>query len=124
MIGGVYFGSSYPAGSTQGAVTFTLAADVGSFALTGVASSILANRQLTGDPASFVLTGSAFNRGYQLSFDPATFTLTGFASSESVGKFMQARIRYISSLNVRGSYQPEKALTGALKGTKSVKGSQ
>lgn len=58
---------------------FTLACDVGTFALTGINTGLLYGRKLTASVGTFTLTGIdvAFNKGYGMIAGVGTFILTG-----------------------------------------------
>jgi hypothetical protein len=75
-----------------GAGAFSLTADPGSFALTGVAASPLAGRMVDAQPGSFALTGIAATlvRGFNLSVDPGAFALTGVDASFQVERAISA----------------------------------
>lgn len=58
---------------------FSIDAQPGSFALTGVAAGLVAGRVVDAQPGSFTITGFAatLSRGFQLDAQPAAFAVTG-----------------------------------------------
>lgn len=78
-------------------VAYTLTADAGSFALTGVAAGLTVGRKLTAEAGSFALTGVAadlvYDSGagaYALTADAGSFALAGQAASLLVGRKIAA----------------------------------
>ena len=73
---------------------FTLNADTGAFALTGIAAGFSADRQLVAALGTFTLTGIATGlaNGFVLPAALATFTLTGIAANLPTGKALPAAL--------------------------------
>lgn len=71
--------SGSPVGSAEFKTPYLLSAESGTFALTGNAASLLAQRVLSAETGSFTLTGNAANlaKTTVLFADPGTFALTG-----------------------------------------------
>lgn len=69
--------------AATGGATYTLAADSGSFALTGQDAGLAFNRTLAADSGSFNLTGQAANLAFNrvLAADSGAFTLSGQAAN-------------------------------------------
>lgn len=71
---------------------FTLTASAGSFALTGVATGLVAQRKLTADTRTYALTGVAagLNRGYPLPTSTGVFALNGTATGLTAARRLTA----------------------------------
>lgn len=81
---------------------YTLAADAGSYAITGSAASLTAARYIAANSGSYVITGfdAALNHGFYLLADSGAYDITGFATSLLADRYLAA---------VAGSY----AITGS-----------
>lgn len=71
---------------------FTLPADPGSYALTGLPATLTATRVLSADPGSYAITGSdaTFNVGLILPADPGNYTVTGSDATLSAARRLDA----------------------------------
>jgi uncharacterized protein YsxB (DUF464 family) len=86
-----------------GGSTYTLAADAGSYAMTGTAASLELGREVVAATGSYTLTGAAIalELGREVTADAGSYLLTGSAASLELGREIVAAI---------GSY----LLTGAV----------
>ena len=82
-------GDTAPSSASSG---YTLAADSGSYTLTGTAASLIVGRKLAADSGSYSLSGTAaaFKRGYALTADSGSYTLSGTTVSLTAGRKLAA----------------------------------
>lgn len=88
--GSVVWGDLFFDAPTGGA--YTLTAEAGSYALTGVAASIVKGYSLNAEAGSFTLTGVAAGivKGYALDANAGSYTLSGFNASLIKGFVLNA----------------------------------
>lgn len=74
---------SYTIGVYETSVGYTMPASVGSYGVTGTATSLLAAFMVVAPPGEYLLTGQAatLSKGRSLTVDPGSYTLTGQAAT-------------------------------------------